>query len=139
MEKIQHLFHIDASTAKVFEAISTVKGLQCWWTHQTEGDAQPGGVLIFRFGEYGGMDFQVESVEPDQKLSWVCVDGPTDWIGTRVDFYLDTNENKTRVKFSHSLWREQNDFMAQCNFSWGRYLSSLRDYCETGTGKPFGI
>jgi hypothetical protein len=29
------------------------------------------------------------------------------------------------------------DFYANCNFHWGFYLQSLKDFCESGKGKPF--
>ena len=41
---IKHLFHIDASREKVFEAISTIKGLSNWWTSQTTGSSAKEGI-----------------------------------------------------------------------------------------------
>ena len=29
------------------------------------------------------------------------------------------------------------EFYAHCNFQWGKYLVSLKEYCETGKGFPF--
>ena len=137
MASIKHLFHIDAPRQKVYEAISTIEGLKNWWTRQTTGGSQPGDVIAFRFGE-PGMDFKVSGLKKDVEVSWECVAGFDDWIGTTITFQLDENDSKTRVRFSHDGWKITNDHYAGCNFSWGRYMESLRQYCQTGEGAPFG-
>jgi uncharacterized protein YndB with AHSA1/START domain len=134
---IKDLFHIDASKQKVFEAISSIEGLSNWWTTQTSGNAAPGGIIQFRFGEMGP-DMKVTEVQPSEKVAWECVASPFGWVGNTFIFLLDENEGKTRVRFSHEGWEEQDDFYAICAFTWGRYLESLRQYCQTGRGEAFG-
>jgi uncharacterized protein YndB with AHSA1/START domain len=135
---IKHLFHIDAPKQKVFEAISTINGLSNWWTVKTSGSDSLGGIIQFRFGEMGGPDMKVTEIKPVEKVSWECVESPHGWVGHKFTFMLDENDNKTRVRFSHSGWKEEDDFYAICTFTWGRYMESLRQYCQTGTGKAFG-
>ena len=137
MSTIQHLFHIEAPPAIVYKALATVKGLSEWWTRDTFGAAEVGSILEFKFGEVFLNKMRVVEMEPEQSVTWECVSGPADWVGTRITFELEKVDAKTRLRFSHSNWREQNDFFAQCNFSWGRYLESLRQYCQTGYGFPF--
>lgn len=137
MAVIKHLFHIQASKQEVFEAISTIEGLQNWWTVQVSGNCNTGGVLAFRFNE-NGMDFKVTELKENEMVAWECVAGHADWVGTTVTFYLDQNEGKTRVRFNHENWLETGDHYAACNFSWSRYFESLRRLCQTGTGAPFG-
>lgn len=138
MTVIKHLFHINASKEKVFEALTTISGLANWWTTQTTGDSKPGGVIQFRFGDMGGPDMKVTAIKPNESVSWECVSGPEDWIGHIFSFHLDTADNKTRVCFEQSGWKETGDFYASCNFSWGRYMESLRQLCQTGKGEAFG-
>jgi uncharacterized protein YndB with AHSA1/START domain len=135
---INHLFHINASREKVFEALSTIEGLANWWTTQTSGDPALGGTLEFRFGQMGGPDMKITELKPGEKLSWECLGSPHGWVGHRLHFNLDENEGKTRVRFSHDGWTQQDDFHAICNFSWARYMESLRQYCQTGKGEAFG-
>ncbi|MFN2439420.1 MAG: SRPBCC domain-containing protein [Chitinophagaceae bacterium] len=135
---IKHLFHINASKQKVFEAISTIKGLSNWWTNQTTGNGAVGSTIQFRFGEMGGPDMKVTEIKPNEKISWECVASPHGWVGNTFTFSLDENEGKTRVRFSHDGWNEQDDFYAICSFSWGRYMESLRQFCQTGKGEAFG-
>ncbi len=138
MTSIKNLFHINAPVEKVYRAITTVEGLSNWWTTQTSGDANLNGTLQFRFGDFGGPDMKVKEMKPNASVTWECVGGPEDWIGTTLHFNLDENEGKTRVRFEHAGWKEANDFYASCSFSWGRYMESLRQYCQAGKGEAFG-
>ncbi len=135
---IKHLFHIDAPKEKVFEAISTINGLAGWWTVQTSGSAAPGGMIEFRFADMGGPDMKVTEVKTNEKIEWECTASPHGWVGHRFTIALDDNEGKTRVRFSHDGWDRQDDFYAICSFSWGRYMESLRQLCQTGNGQAFG-
>jgi uncharacterized protein YndB with AHSA1/START domain len=135
---IKHLFHVDASIEKVFAAISTIKGLSNWWTTQTTGSVQPGGIIQFRFGDMGGPDMKITGIEPNKSVSWECVDSPHGWVGHTISISLDENEGKTRVRFSHDGWEQQDDFHAICNFSWALYMKSLKAYCQAGSGEAFG-
>ena len=135
---IKQLFHINASKEHVFEAISTIEGLSNWWTVQTEGDASLGGTIQFDFGDFKGPLMEVILLQPNEKIVWKCVGSAHGWLENTFEFQLDENEGKTRVRFSHLGWEEQGDFYAICNFSWGRYMESLRQYCQTGKGESFG-
>lgn len=137
MTSIKHLFHINASPEKVYEALTTVEGLSKWWTKETSGDTKTGGVLQFRFGGQGP-DMKVKELKPNELVSWECVAGAPDWIGSGIHFKLDTNDGKTRVRFEHGGWKETGDFYASCSFSWARYMESLRQLCQTGNGEGFG-
>jgi uncharacterized protein YndB with AHSA1/START domain len=138
MASIKHLFHINAPKEKVFETLTTIKGLSGWWTANTSGDTTLDGIIEFRFGDYGGPDMKVKEIKPNESILWECVGGPEDWIGHIFSFHLDINDNKTRVRFEQSGWKETGDFYASCNFSWGRYMESLRQLCQTGKGEAFG-
>ena len=137
MMSIKNLFHINAPKEKVYEAISTIEGLSNWWTTQTSGDSNIDGVIQFRFGAQGP-DVKVTELKPNESITWECIAGPEDWLGTTFSFKLDENEEKTRVRFEQAGYKEANDFYASCAFSWGRYMESLRQYCQTGKGQAFG-
>jgi uncharacterized protein YndB with AHSA1/START domain len=135
---IRHLFHINASRQKVFEAISTINGLSNWWTTKTTGDSSADRVIQFRFADMGGPDMKVTEIKPNEGITWECVASPHGWVGHTFTIKLDDNEGKTRVRFSHDGWKENDDYYAICSFSWGRYMESLRQYCQTGSGEAFG-
>ena len=68
--------------------------------------------------------------------SWHCLEGDPEWIGTDISFDLEEKDEETILRFTHT-WREITEFYAHCNFQWGKYLVSLKEYCETGKGFPF--
>ncbi len=138
MATIKHLFHINASKEKVFEALTTIEGLANWWTNKVNGNTKVGSIIEFRFGDMGGPDMKVKEIKPNDSVTWECVGGPEGWIGHIFSFHLDMNDNKTRVRFEQSGWKETGDSYASCNFSWGRYMESLRQLCQTGKGEAFG-
>ncbi len=137
MYTIKHQLHIDAEIPDVYNAISTISGLSKWWTEQTTGSAELGSCIDFRFGERFFIQMKViESVE-NKKIVWQCTEAEPDWIGTILTFDFDRNEGKTLLRFEHDKWPTHGDFFAHCNFSWAKYLTSLRALIETGTGSPF--
>lgn len=98
---IKKLFHIHAPRNKVFEAISTIEGLSNWWTTQTNGNAAINGTIQFDFGEMKGPAMKVTDLVPGEKINCECVSSEHGWEGNRFHFFLDENEGKTRVRFSH--------------------------------------
>lgn len=137
MPDITHVFHIDAPKDKVFSQLTTVDGISKWWTEDTVGEAELGGVMGFSFNGTELCKMKVIEVEGPEKLVWECVEGLPDWVGTKVVYELSENEGKTKLHFGHNGWAAQDEFFAQCNFSWGRYMVSLRDLCEKGVGDPW--
>ena len=135
---IKQLFHISASKAEVFKAITSVDGLSQWWTTQTTGGENIGDTLHFHFGDFNGPTMQIKQLVPNEKVVWECIESPHGWVGNILTFNLDENDGKTRVRFTHEGFPEQDDFYAQCSFSWGRYMESLRQLCQTGKGEGFG-
>jgi hypothetical protein len=53
-----------------------------------------------------------------------------------VTFSLTQDGDTTLIIFGHRNWREAIDFMAHCSMKWATFLLSLRQYVETGKGKP---
>lgn len=135
---IKQLFHISASKEKVYKAIDTIEGLGNWWTVDTKGDTSLQEKIKFTFGEYGGPTMQVVERISNEKIKWTCIDEEHPWYKHQFSFTLDGNDGKTRLRFSHEGWAENDDFYSMCSFSWGRYLESLRQYCQTGKGEAFG-
>src|SRR5258705_299770 len=76
-----------SSLNDAYKALTTREGLSGWWTNDTQGEGKVGGVLQFRF-EAGGIDMKVLELHPDKSVLWQVVDGPEEWIGTKVSFEL---------------------------------------------------
>jgi len=119
----------------VYKALSTIEGLSGWWTNDTQGESEVGGVIRFRFGA-GGFDMKVLELRPARRVLWQVVDGPEEWIGTRVSWDLRQEGDWTLVLFKHQGWKEPVEFMHHCSTKWGVFLLSLKSLLETGKGAP---
>jgi uncharacterized protein YndB with AHSA1/START domain len=58
MLDILHRVGVTSDPEDVYAALTTVDGLANWWTKDTDGDGEVGGVLRFRFIP-GGFDMKV--------------------------------------------------------------------------------
>lgn len=126
------------SPIEAYQALATVEGLSNWWTEDTTGESAVGGLLQFRFGR-GGFDMRVVELVPEERVVWEVVDGPEEWIGTRVRFDLKQDGDYTVVLFKHQGWKEPVEFMHHCSTKWGVFLLSLKSLVETGAGAPSPI
>jgi uncharacterized protein YndB with AHSA1/START domain len=135
MKEIYHCFNIGTSTDKVYTALTTKTGLSGWWTRNAEVDGAVGSVSTFRFSSGAFNKMLITKAEPE-KIEWKCVDGHDEWKETKITFELRQEGEKTKVCFSHYGFREQTEYVGECSFHWAYYLTSLQQYCETGTGTP---
>jgi len=138
MLDILHKVGIKSSSPNdVYKALTTVDGLSNWWTDDTQGENQVGGKLEFRFGGRGGFDMKVLELEPAERVRWQVVDGPEEWIDTKISFDLRQEGDWTLVYFKHEGWKEAVDFMHHCSTKWGVFLLSLKSLVEAGKGAPY--
>ena len=141
MADIIHRIGIRAPVEQVYKALSTIEGLAHWWTEEVNGDEQVGGRMEFIFrtltGDIkGNMVMEVQALNAQKEVQWRCVDGPAEWVGTTLIFDLSQHDGQTIVLFGHKGWPEAVEFMAHCSMKWAVFLLSLREYAETGKGKP---
>ena len=137
MPDILHKVRVnDATKGDVYRALTTNEGLSGWWTRDTTGDNRVGGVVQFRF-DGGGFDMEVLESEPAGRVRWLVVDGPQEWIGTRIDWSLRQDEHSAVVLFKHEDWKEPVEFMHHCSTKWAMFLMSLKALIETGEGAPW--
>jgi uncharacterized protein YndB with AHSA1/START domain len=141
MIDIIHRVGIVAPVSKVYEALSTVKGVAGWWTTDTSGSSAVGGTVTARFlspagKEIGKMSMEVIALDPDKKVHWRVTAGPEEWIGTDIIFDLYHEGEYTIVLFGHKNWREAVEFTSHCSMKWAVFMLSLRELVETGKGKP---
>jgi uncharacterized protein YndB with AHSA1/START domain len=141
MTDIIHRIGIKAQADKVYKAISTIEGLSNWWTNEVKGEEKVGGKIEFLFrtnsGEImGKMVMEVKSLMPSSEVRWECIEGPEEWIDTKITFQLTQQDDYTILLFGHRDWREEAEFTAHCSMKWAVFLLSLREYVETGKGKP---
>ena len=135
MPDILHRVGVKASPKDVYDALATREGLAAWWTNDTQGNPNVGGVIQFRFPA-GGFDMKVLELTPGARVLWQVVDGPQEWIGTKISWDLRQDDDYTIVMFKHQGWKEPVEFMHHCSTKWAIFLMSMKSLLETGKGSP---
>lgn len=139
MPSLRHRVLIGTPPDVVYRALTEAGGLRAWWTPDADATPLEGTEATFAFGDRYFDRMRVERLVPGREVIWTCVEGDPEWVDTLLVFMLDPEKGgrATRVRFRHVGWRALTPFMELCNTHWGRYLHSLRRYCETGVGDPY--
>ena len=140
MESIKHLFHINSTPENIFEAIINKDQLKKWYTNTVKGESKLNSIMTFKFGDVGYSVKVIEIIE-NKLIKWVCVDADEvfkEVVDHETVFSLEQLNDKTKIRFSQYGFLEQNDLYAGINYSWGKYLESLRQFVQIGTGEGFG-
>ncbi len=135
MVNICSMIGTSAAPDQVMAALNTIEGLSSWWTVHTSGSTAPGEVVQFRFPD-GGPDMKVlESSE--HRVVWESIGEPDEWLGTQLFFDVSHQDGQTILMFKHSGWAAETPFFHHCSTKWAVFMLSLREYLETGKGRPF--
>ena len=141
MVDILHRVGIKSSVDDVYKALTTRERLAGWWTNNTQGEASKvGGVIHFHFNadgkELGFFDMKVLELRPSKSVLWEVVDGPKEWIGTKIRWELKQEGDYAIINFTHQDWKEPVEFMHHCSTKWAMFLMSLKSLLESGAGAP---
>lgn len=132
MNDIFHNFPINASIAKVFDAISTPNGLDKWWTKRSSGKVDIGETFHFHFEPDYNWTAVVSKCIPDKEFELTMQNSDQDWKGSKVGFHLIDKNSVTEVQFYHTGWKENNEHLRISNFCWAMYLRILKRNLEFG-------
>ena len=159
MPDIRHTLLIGAPAEKIYSAITTQEGLSAWWTPDTNAKPERDSVARFAFGPSYFKEMKITELKPSRQVKWICIEGAEEWIGTSISFELYPGDKEallnshpeakdqiqqqkksdkgTLLIFHHDDWKEYTPMFAECNYTWGQFLKSLKLLCETGTGRPW--
>lgn len=159
MPDIRHELIIAATTEKIYSAITTQEGLAAWWTPDTEAKSERNSIARFAFGPEYFKEMKIVELKPSEFVKWICITGTDEWIETTISFELQAGDrapllsshpevkdqiqqqrkgNKgTLLIFHHDNWKAYTPMFAECNYTWGQFLRSLKLLCETGKGRPW--
>jgi len=148
MPEIKYQVTINASPARVFDALTDQDHVAKWWTPHCTLDQKAGGHATFEFrGPDGRLDghslMRIEKLVPGQLVEWKCIEqeyqGISDWIGTTIRFRLsDNGRGGTDIDFAHFDWQTTAGSYARCADGWDHVLkTSLKNYLEIGKGEPY--
>jgi len=132
MHDIFQHFPIKSPATRVFEAVSTPKGLDSWWTLSCSGSPSADASYVLGFGPGYDWIAKVTQFEPNKEFEIEFTEADGDWAGTRVGFALEEDNGNTTVRFHHTGWPEANDHYRVSCYCWSMYLRLLKRYVERG-------
>jgi uncharacterized protein YndB with AHSA1/START domain len=137
MPDILHDFLIKADREAVFQAVSTPKGLDSWWTKRSVGKPERAALYELWFGPEYDWRGRVAVYTPPDAFELEIVEAPEDWLGTRVGFRLGARDRSTEVRFYHTGWPKLNEHYRISCYCWAMYLRVLRRHLEHGESVPY--
>ena len=138
MIPIKHLLHINNSIREVFIALSNKEKMKEWYTTGVEGVFEKDEIITFEFVNLATFKFKIIFLVENQSIHLECVQSEWDNVGHIIKYDLDENDGKTRVRYTYEGFSEMNDSYSNMNYSSGKYLESLRQFCQTGIGEAYG-
>lgn len=135
--EIWHEILIHTTSEQLYDALTKTDKLAHWWTTDVRGESIVGRNLEFWFSGFRGSTAEVEALKPNELVRWRVFDGGVqDWIGTVVEFKILQEGGKILLHFHHSGWKEDAKSFPHCSLGWAIFLLSLKEFVETGKGRP---
>lgn len=138
-------FNILATDSTIYNAIT--QAIPKWWSSTFEGNSSAkGDTFTVRFGNDVFKTIEVTAINPDQYIVWqvknaeINVPGlinRQEWIGTSIHWGLLPDASGTKLILTHVGLTPEIECYDMCTAGWMQFLTSLKQYCETGTGNPF--
>jgi uncharacterized protein YndB with AHSA1/START domain len=136
---LMHTVTIEGDPGKIYEAISTGKGLASFWTRDSHAEPKVGSTAKFGFGG-PTLELKVAELKPGKLVRWSDVGGFPGWEGTTITWEIvNAHDDHQEVRFSHVGWPESlpPSELASVNYTWGRIVGRLKKHVETGQSVPF--
>jgi len=142
--KFQERIKVDEQT--IFKAVTTKKGYQGWWAVVCDINCKLNQLSSVRFEKEDiteEMIFKTIEVIKNQKLVWLCISNNVfkTWEGTTLTFDIEKNGTACVLTFtqisSNINWKKHSDYPGTIA-GWDVFIDSLKKYCETGIGNPWG-
>jgi uncharacterized protein YndB with AHSA1/START domain len=139
MHTIETNILIQATPARVLEALTTKDGNKAWWTNDVDCDSEK-REATFRFEKQGSevaATFRLDSAD-ESGVAMTCIreTNNKDWLGTKLVYRLIADGAATRLELAHSGYPAKNDVYENCTKGWAYFMSSLKSYLEVGKGTP---
>src|SRR5262249_54766758 len=107
-------------TAK--DVINRISRVPDWWTGGFTGKSQKPG----------------DTFQPNELVRWQATDkGLPEWAYTTVEFKIIPERKRTYLHFRHANWDDKAAMFPHCSIGWAIFLISLKEFVETGKGRPY--
>jgi len=133
---------LDQSPETVFKAIQNVRG---WWSEEIEGKtAELNDEFNYHYEDIHRCKIKLTEVIPNKKMVWLIQENyfsftqdDTEWTNTKAVFEISTENNKTKLVFTHQGLVPDYECYEICKSGWTNYIqNSLQKLITTGKGEP---
>jgi uncharacterized protein YndB with AHSA1/START domain len=135
---LMHMVVVNGDADRIYDALSTGKGLASFWTAESTAEPRKGSTA--RFGFRGPvLEMTVDDLQPGKRVRWSTLGGFDAWKGTAVTWDIKpSKDGGNEVWFNHDGWPEAMPAkdLASINYTWGRVVGRLKDYVESGKPDP---
>lgn len=101
------------------------------------GKSAVGKKLQFGFHGHLAAEMVVTILKKDELVRWRVTDRSiADWVNTEIEFKIFREGDETFLHLRHSKWREDAKMFPECSMHWAIFLLSLKEFVETGQGRP---
>lgn len=138
---------VQAPPSAAFEAVT--KGVEHWWTRPDQPLINIGDRAKFNFPPgVSYWTFELTGMKPSTWVEWTCVDAlhihegkpkeiETEWLNTQVLWQISEHEGGSRIELRHDGLTPDLLCYDVCEAGWDLFfLGSLKQYLDTGQGKP---
>ena len=137
MAKVRHRVGINGTLKNVFSALTTGAGLAAWWASSARTNAVVGGKADLAFDGLTVLGFTYDDIQTPSRVRMRCTSGPEPWINSTLLFEIEQAENQVFVILTHQNDASSDEDFLYFSTKWTCYLLSLRDFIETGKGRPY--
>lgn len=136
------IFYTNQPTSAVFESI---QNFRAWWSEEIEGHTDVlNETFFYHYKDVHLCKIKLIEKVQNEKLVYEIIDNQfsftedkTEWTDTKLIFEISTENNQTKVKFTHDGLTSEYECYDICNESWENYVGkSLFNLIETGKGNP---
>jgi uncharacterized protein YndB with AHSA1/START domain len=129
-----------ADATAAYRALTTTDGIAGWWTTRNTTTGQVGAVNEYRFpGVPMAYEMRVDEAVAGKRVSWHCLAGPPQWVGTDVRFTLEAapDGSGTRIVFDHTGFPAVDEMFRIVTLGWAQMLLRLKEHLDNGTAVPY--
>lgn len=133
---------VDSNPSHVFKSIKDFRG---WWSEEIEGNtALLNDTFFYHYKDVHLSKIKLIEEIPNQRLVYAILENQfsftqdkTEWTGTQLIFEISTENNKTKITFTHKGLTPDDECFEICLESWNNYIkNSLYHFITTGKGNP---
>ena len=129
---IVHYLQVNGDQEKIYQVISTPRGISKWWSLDASGHSELGAVLDLDFGPGYQWQAQVIEMVPPVEYTLLLIRADPDWINTTVGFHLEQSDGAVNVRFHHKGWDQASEHYYISCYCWAMYLRLMKRYVEHG-------